>query len=209
MKLMNYQRAFGIPGIENGSGQGNGGFGFQSASIRSIQVIVPHWLNVCLQVFLVCVPKPTSVCARQLETLGLYGRLQITSLPALAINCLDEDLASFDDSSAFRRGFLENDPSVLDTTIQTLLEIQRIYGSFSEISGKGNIASAVCEALCQRQQTSDLSLIPPDSPNRISRLICIDRSVDLVTPMLMGFTYEGKLRNCFTHNIFTTDMWQA
>ncbi|XXQ34981.1 Sec1 family [Plasmodiophora brassicae] len=156
----------------------------------------PEMSDSQVPVFVAFVPAATSVCARQLETLGLYGRLHVTSLPSLSVLCLDDDLASGENVGAFKRAVLDGDPFVVDSVVQSLVEIQNVYGRFSEITAKGRVSSSVGEALSRHLEANpNMGSIPTagnlPEEQRISRVILLDRSLDMITPMLTQFTYEG------------------
>lgn len=162
----------------------------------------PEMSDSQVPVFVAFVPAATSVCARQLETLGLYGRLHVTSLPSLSVLCLDDDLASGENVGAFKRAVLDGDPFVVDSVVQSLVEIQNVYGRFSEITAKGRVSSSVGEALSRHLEANPNMGSTPTAGNlpeeqRISRVILLDRSLDMITPMLTQFTYEGTSTSTF------------
>ena len=98
---------------------------------------------------------------------------------------------------------------IFDST-QALLTIQKIFGTFPQIIGKGDYAQASCRRffiftplMNIQQLTTLLTRQTPKAANgsssdpllssssKIDSLIVLDRRVDMITPLLTQLTYEG------------------
>lgn len=93
---------------------------------------------------------------------------------------------------------LENDQTCLYQVARAIVMLEDIYGRIDHVSGKGHAVKQVWDLVTK------ISLEPrrPDSKaNRnfstIDQLILIDRSVDLLTPMVTQLTYEGLIDELF------------
>lgn len=93
---------------------------------------------------------------------------------------------------------LENDQTCLHQVAQAIVMLEDIYGRIDHVSGKGHAVKQVWDmvtkiSLEQRR--------PGSKANRnystIDHLILIDRSVDLLTPMVTQLTYEGLIDELF------------
>lgn len=120
----------------------------------------------------------------------------------------------------------DGDETVIYDSAQALLTLEKLYGLFPRIVGKGDHA-AVCyflpslfPNLTTRQRLATLLTrhLPSDSSSpdtlltqseKIDSLIVLDRRVDMVTPLLTQLTYEGLIdeligvKNC-TSDLFKT-----
>jgi len=82
---------------------------------------------------------------------------------------------------------------IFDST-QALLTIQKLFGTFPQIIGKGDYAQRLTTLLTRQTPkapngSSSDSLL--SSSPRIDSLIVLDRRVDMITPLLTQLTYEG------------------
>lgn len=74
------------------------------------------------------------------------------------------------------------------------MNIQRRYGLFPRIIGKGDCARRLADALIRMRGEEDASDTSPFTltPSSIlGELIVVDRETDLMTPLLTQLTYEG------------------
>ncbi|KAG8913148.1 hypothetical protein FRC01_004711, partial [Tulasnella sp. 417] len=116
---------------------------------------------------LILVPRRTTLCDRLLEEEGVFGEITISNYK-LEFIPLEDDLLSW------------------------------TYGLFPRIVGKGDGAKKLTELLLHlRAHPSDP--VQAQHPNLQTQseifdsLVIIDRSVDMVTPLLTQLTYEGLL----------------
>lgn len=95
-------------------------------------------------------------------------------------------------SSSFKEFHLENDPTCLYQVAQAIQGLQRLYGKILKITGRGPAASKVWELLerLNREEEDNRSL-PTSGSVVIEHLLLLDRSVDLLSPLVTQLTYEG------------------
>lgn len=93
---------------------------------------------------------------------------------------------------------LENDPTCLYRVAQAIVKLEDVYGRIGRVSGKGPVVKQTLDLI------SKLSLEPrkPNSKAKrnyktIDHLVLIDRSVDLMTPMVTQLTFEGLIDELF------------
>lgn len=132
---------------------------------------------------------PTSLCStfpgpEQLSALykgncSCDDSIELHNLGVDAIP-LDDDAITIMSPYSFLRSWCDGDFSVTDEVRHALTLISSRSG-FASISTLGNFSSAVGDMLSR-----------PDS-SHATHLIIIDRSVDLVTPMITQMSYEGLL----------------
>lgn len=77
------------------------------------------------------------------------------------------------------------------------MTMQKAYGLFPRIMGKGDGAKKLANLLVKMRPTSSASADLAATSSSFDSLIIIDRSTDLVTPMLTQLTYEGLLDELF------------
>jgi vacuolar protein sorting-associated protein 33A len=74
------------------------------------------------------------------------------------------------------------------------MELQKIYGLFPRLTGKGDKAKILADMLLRMRQENvlDSHLNPRIGHNQsFDSLIILDREVDFITPLLTQLTYEG------------------
>eukprot|EP01103_Thecamoeba_quadrilineata_P002908 TRINITY_DN12756_c0_g1_i1.p1 TRINITY_DN12756_c0_g1~~TRINITY_DN12756_c0_g1_i1.p1 ORF type:complete len:645 (-),score=157.59 TRINITY_DN12756_c0_g1_i1:935-2845(-) len=147
--------------------------------------------------YLFFVPQKTYICERILEENGIYQDLKIGVYP-LDVFPMDSDVFSLELDGCFREVNLEGDKSSLYSVAKALMRIQKAFGFFPVIKGKGAAAKIVFDLLqrLRRELSPDEQLPTP----QIDQLILIDRSVDMVTPMCTQLTYEGLIDETFNIN---------
>uniref|UniRef100_A0A6G3ME17 Vacuolar protein sorting-associated protein 33A (Trinotate prediction) n=1 Tax=Henneguya salminicola TaxID=69463 RepID=A0A6G3ME17_HENSL len=100
-----------------------------------------------------------------------------------------------ENSDLYMNFLLDEDISVIKEIVNCLVTLQSMFGFFPLIKGKGTIAKKVVDILLQKNKSQESSRNLGES--QISTLIIIDRSCDLMTPLLTELTYEGLLRSTF------------
>ncbi|EJD52391.1 ATP binding protein [Auricularia subglabra TFB-10046 SS5] len=140
---------------------------------------------------LMLVPRESAVVRRILEDEGVLGDVTITAYNLQFIP-LEDDLISLEYDHAFKEIWLEGDETTIYNSAQALLTLQKIYGLFPRIIGKGDHAAKLknllkrLQAQSPRQQPGSLTL-----SEKIDCLIVVDRRVDMITPLLTQLTYQG------------------
>lgn len=139
------------------------------------------------------VPRISTLVSRILEEEGVLGDVTISSYNLQFIP-ISEDVISLEHENTFRELWVDGDETVIFDSAQALLTIQRLYGPFPQIIGKGDYAQRLA-TLLTRQNSKATSTSSPDrrqSPtSKIDSLIILDRRVDMITPLLTQLTYEG------------------
>ena len=100
-------------------------------------------------------------------------------------------------NSAYREFYLENDPSFLYQVAQALHNIEKLYGKIPKVTGRGPAASKVW-GLMQRlnRERDSKSKISNQTP-AIDHILLLDRSLDLLSPLVTQLTYEGLIDEIF------------
>ncbi|KAG8997603.1 hypothetical protein FRB94_003312 [Tulasnella sp. JGI-2019a] len=144
---------------------------------------------------LVLVPRRTILCDRVLEEEGVFGEVTITSYK-LEFIPVEDDLISLEWDSTFKEIFLDGDETSIYYAAQALLTIQQAYGLFPRIVGKGDAAKKLANLLIHLR-AHPTTTAQANSPNLstpselLDSLVIIDRSTDMITPLLTQLTYEG------------------
>ncbi|CAG7853945.1 Vacuolar protein sorting-associated protein 33A Short=hVPS33A [Serendipita indica DSM 11827] len=142
---------------------------------------------------LILTPRTSTLIAQILEEEGVLGEISILPFNLQFIP-LEEDLLSLEHEEAFKEIWLEGDETSLYNSAQALLTLQRLYGLFPRIMGKGEHAERLAKLL---MRLNAQQLPAPGVPTfqglseKLDSLVIIERRVDMVTPMLTQLTYEG------------------
>ncbi|WFD36088.1 Vacuolar protein-sorting-associated protein 33 [Malassezia cuniculi] len=139
------------------------------------------------------VPHRTEPCLHYLRTHDILRHVSILDY-GLEFSVLRHDLLSLDDEDAWARPVLYGDQTSVFHAAQALMTMQRMYGAFPRILGKGDLAIRVCDLLVrQRREHLAAGEDPALSTHsaKIDALVIIDRAVDLVTPLSLQLTYQG------------------
>ncbi|KAK7049665.1 Vacuolar protein-sorting-associated protein 33 [Paramarasmius palmivorus] len=146
------------------------------------------------------VPRTSSLVSRLLEEEGVLGDVTISSYNLQFIPLAD-DVISLEYDSAFKDIWVDGDETVIYDSAQALITVQKLFGIFPRILGKGDHAAGL-NANAQRLVKLLTTYLPqsqkssgPDTLSEISdkidSLIVLDRRVDMITPLLTQLTYEG------------------
>ncbi|KAI0274951.1 Sec1-like protein [Gloeopeniophorella convolvens] len=141
---------------------------------------------------LLLVPRISTLVSRVLEEEGVLGDVTISSYNLQFIPIAD-DVVSLENGDAFKEIWVDGDETSIYDSSQALHTLQKLFGLFPRIVGKGDHAGRLADLLT-RQTTQSVnsdreSLV--DVSNMFDSLIVIDRRVDMITPMLTQLTYEG------------------
>ncbi|KAG2050639.1 Sec1-like protein [Suillus hirtellus] len=137
------------------------------------------------------VPRTSTLVSRILEEEGVLGDITISSYNLQFIPIAD-DVISLENDNAFKELWVDGDETVIYNSALALNSLQKVYGRFPRILGKGDYASRLATLLTKSlpDQPSPLSdSLIPSAP--FDSLIIIDRTVDMITPLLTQLTYEG------------------
>ncbi|KAF8727512.1 Sec1 family, partial [Rhizoctonia solani] len=144
---------------------------------------------------LMLVPRRTVLCDKILEEEGVFGEVTISEFP-LEFIPLEDDLISLEWDNTFKEIYLDGDESSIYYAAQALSTMQRAYGKFPRVVGKGDGAKklqSLMARLTAYPRVGSGAAPVPDISKQFDSLIIIDRSTDLITPFLTQLTYEGLL----------------
>ncbi|KAL4223148.1 Vacuolar protein sorting-associated protein 33A [Mactra antiquata] len=135
------------------------------------------------------VPRKSLLCEKKLKELGVHGSLTNIEEFSLALIPFDNDVMSMEMDNSFRECYLENDNTSMFYAAQALVTLQTLYGIIPNIDGKGECAKHVVDMMLRMRR--ELEGNEPQITPQIDNLVIIDRTVDLLTPLLTQLTYEG------------------
>ncbi|CAD5124889.1 DgyrCDS13141 [Dimorphilus gyrociliatus] len=143
------------------------------------------------------VPRKNELCIRKLEELrALESFTNVGDFP-LEMLPLDYDLLSLDYSSCFADCFINNDYKSLHYVAKSLMTLQELYGTIPNVYGKGASAGHVWDILKRMTREYNIS---DSGKSQIDNLLLIDRSVDVLSPLLNQLTYEGLIDEILSIN---------
>lgn len=100
-------------------------------------------------------------------------------------------------SGSFKEFHLENDPTCLYQVAQAIHGLQRLYGKIPKITGRGPAASKVWELLERLNREEEEPKTASAQSSTIEHLLLLDRSIDLLSPLVTQLTYEGLIDEIF------------
>jgi hypothetical protein len=170
-------------------------------NLQSIRVVASHILahhsagkkHIYSIVF---VPRRTMLCERELEQLGVAGDVAHIAQFHFDLIPFDSDILSLELSPAFRELYIDGEISSLHSIAKSIIKLQTVAGLIPVVKGKGNNALRVFN-LMQRMRreymisSGSSASASASSSSDISEIILLDRTVDLVSPLLTQCTYEG------------------
>lgn len=156
---------------------------------------------------IIWVPRRTLVSNTVLEEHGVLGEANITEMP-LHFVPLEHDLLSLELEDSFSDLVLRKDPTCVFAAAQALMLLQKQYGLFPRILGKGDNAQRLADLLQRMRSQEDVNASADSSTSYLTsfgltpssvveNLIIIDREVDFLTPLSTQLTYRGLLDEAF------------
>ncbi|QIW96227.1 hypothetical protein AMS68_001745 [Peltaster fructicola] len=165
------------------------------------------------------VPRRTSVSNIILEEHGVLGEVNVYDFPLYFIP-LEADLLSLELATSFKHITLRKDPTSLFTAAKAIMMLQKQYGLFPRILGKGDNAKHFADLLQRMRSEDEVDAI--SDPNNtyltsfgitpssiLDNLIVIDREIDLPTVMATQLTYEGLIEEVFSITNNSTEVESA
>uniref|UniRef100_A0A7S1KPA5 Sec1-like protein n=1 Tax=Percolomonas cosmopolitus TaxID=63605 RepID=A0A7S1KPA5_9EUKA len=155
-------------------------------------------------------PRKTLICEKVLKETGISipDDLILRELP-VDLFCFDVDLLSMELPAAFRECTLDGDLSSLYYIAKAIMKLQSMYGLIPHVKAKGDMSTSVAKMMLRMQRQMSATHTHQNtlfnhSPS-IHQLLLIDRSIDLVSPLLTQHTYEGLIDEFFgiQNGIFT------
>ncbi|KFM57951.1 Vacuolar protein sorting-associated protein 33B, partial [Stegodyphus mimosarum] len=135
-------------------------------------------------------------CEKVLEREGVYGNATLMDFP-LGFLPIDKDLFSLEISDFYRAFYLKSDLAYIHTAAMSLVQLCKICGSITKISGQGKCAKMVVDMM--NLMMKELKYESPISDS-VSHLIVLDRDIDYISVLLSQLTYEGLLDETFGIN---------
>ncbi|XP_034176223.1 vacuolar protein sorting-associated protein 33A [Osmia lignaria lignaria] len=142
------------------------------------------------------VPRKSLLCQKKLQNRGVFGSFTLIEEFKCDLFPFDNDLLSMELSGSFKEFHLENDPTCLYQVAQAIHGLQRIYGKIPKVTGRGPAADKVWELLKRLNREEEDSKTSTQS-STIEHLLLLDRSVDLLSPLVTQLTYEGLIDEIF------------
>lgn len=164
----------------------------QHAKVIADQIKAHHAANLKFSYTVLLVPRISTLIRRIFEDEGVLGELTLAAYDLQFIP-LEDDVISLEYEHAFREIWLDGDETAIFDSAQALLTLERLYGAFPRILGKGDQAVKLKNLLKRLQAQTPRSKTPGALAlsDKIDSLIVIDRRVDMVTPLLTQLTYQG------------------
>ncbi|XP_071652634.1 vacuolar protein sorting-associated protein 33A-like, partial [Temnothorax longispinosus] len=137
------------------------------------------------------VPRKSLLCQKKLQNRGVFGSFTLIEEFKCDLFPFDNDLLSMELSGSFKEFHLENDPTCLYQIAQAIQGLQKLYGKISKVTGRGPAASKVWKLLERLNREEEDKSLPVSGSVAIEHLLLLDRSVDLLSPLVTQLTYEG------------------
>ncbi|XP_076749374.1 vacuolar protein sorting-associated protein 33A isoform X1 [Xylocopa sonorina] len=143
------------------------------------------------------VPRKSLLCQKKLQNRGVFGSFTLIEEFKCDLFPFDNDLLSMELSGSFKEFHLENDPTCLYQVAQAIHGLQKVYGKIPKVTGRGPAASTVWELLERLSREEDDNKTTSTQSSTIEHLLLLDRSVDLLSPLVTQLTYEGLIDEIF------------
>ena len=147
---------------------------------------------------LIFVPRRSILCERKLQVLGVYGNFSIIDEYSVELFALDSDVLSMEWETSFAETYLDKDYTSLFHSAKAIMTLQTLYGIIPNVYGLGKSAKIVFDLITRMRK--ELASNEPQITPQIDQILLIDRSVDLLTPLMTQMTYEGLLDEIFGIN---------
>lgn len=136
-------------------------------------------------------PCKSLLCQKKLQNRGVFGSFTLIEEFKCDLFPFDNDLLSMELNGSFKEFHLENDPTCLYQVAQAIQGLQKLYGKILKVTGRGPAASKVWELLERLNREEEDKSLPVSGSVVIEHLLLLDRSVDLLSPLVTQLTYEG------------------
>ncbi|XP_014204862.1 vacuolar protein sorting-associated protein 33A [Copidosoma floridanum] len=147
------------------------------------------------------VPRKSLLCEKKLQNRGVYGNFTLIEEFPCDLFPFDNDVVSMEISSAYREFYLENDPTCLYQVAIAIQNLQRLYGKIPKVTGRGPAASKVWDLMQRLEKENEETKSKEVQTPVIEHLLLLDRSIDLLSPLVTQLTYEGLIDEIYgIHN---------
>eukprot|EP00826_Nyctotherus_ovalis_P036071 TRINITY_DN3169_c0_g1_i14.p1 TRINITY_DN3169_c0_g1~~TRINITY_DN3169_c0_g1_i14.p1 ORF type:complete len:549 (-),score=142.29 TRINITY_DN3169_c0_g1_i14:168-1814(-) len=130
-------------------------------------------------------PRCTIVCKSVLEEAEVLKRVRVYELPYELIP-LEKDLLTLDDERSVGDLMLGRSFNALTMVKCSIQRLQALFGRIPVKAAKGTWSCSILNALKKKELETEEA-----QGSEIDGLILLDRTTDLVTPLLTPMTYEG------------------
>lgn len=175
------------------------------ACVQDVRVVAAHVVRLpkaTSRRLLLASGRWTTLCDHVLQQYALDD--QQLSVEPLALGCvpLDSDLLTLGYEHLLYDCCVDGDKSSLTNVAAALHGLQDVYGEFTSIKYKGELAMLVLHQMMELSdakevaaaQEQDQSESPPSPKrSRLDTLVLLDRRVDLVSALSKPLTYEALL----------------
>ncbi|KAL7287732.1 hypothetical protein TKK_0018117 [Trichogramma kaykai] len=152
------------------------------------------------------VPRKSLLCEKKLQNRGVFGNFTLIEEFSCDLFPFDSDLVSMELSDAYREFYLDNDPTCLYQVAQALNNMQELYGKFPKVTGRGPAVNKVWNLMQRFDRELDNKRKTNASMPVIEHLLLLDRSLDLLSPLVTQLTYEGLIDEIFGINNTTVKL---
>ena len=142
------------------------------------------------------VPRGSLICEKRLSDFGARGDFD-TLIDFPVLFPLDNDVLSLEDADSFYDISIEKDTSALYDLATAITMMQSTFGKIPTLCGVGKSAQTVADLMKRMATSVQGADAPQQHASKIDSVILIDRSVDLITPLLTQHTYEGLIDENF------------
>ena len=129
---------------------------------------------------------------RGLKENGKPGKLQSVTDCLIDIYVLDPFLFSINVDNSFKKS-LQKDQILLSSTARALSALQVAFGVIPNVLSFGRDATAATELLLEKRREFDAIERKRTGANEVQTLIVLDRSIDVVSPLLRPTSYYALL----------------
>jgi len=146
---------------------------------------------------LLFLPRRSFVADQVLEEEGVLQDCDTVETCEVDLLPVDEDLLSMECPAGFGQVFLHGDNSLVAGTARALLRLQLLYGMARRVHAKGTLSCACAESLLQHKNdvlhsgSADGIAFNPSA--QLHSIVLLDRSVDLVSPLVSPLSFEALL----------------
>eukprot|EP00871_Galdieria_phlegrea_P006003 jgi/Galph1/890/GphlegSOOS_G5717.1 len=167
----------------------------------------------------VLIPRKSPVFEFCLEELKVTSHVEFSELP-LGFFAIEQDLLTLDQPSSFRDISIDGDNNSILHIAQALVELEDIIGPFNHIRGIGKHSKKLSRYFMRYHNEKRTKTPRPRGrgsyiPNAVKSheekclsMIILDRTIDLITPLLTQWTFAGLLDEAFGLSN-TTFVWDS
>jgi len=150
------------------------------------------------ELHIIFVPKKSQLCEgrlKELEVFEMFSSIQELCIDLYPVDC---DVLTMGLESSFKECNLEKDMTSMQSAARALMTIQALYGIIPSIYGKGKCSKHVYDLMIRMRR--ELMGSEPQMTPQIDTLLLLDRTVDLISPLVTQLTYEGLIDEIFGIN---------